>query len=552
MNSYIRIVSLPLLVVLLGCTKDEDILPEESNFDPNHIVQVAIEMDSGDWDELRNQSRSFFSEFLGDCRQEPFQHPYTTFSASITIDGESLPNIGIRKKGFIGSQSVEKPGLKINLDEFEEGAELFGTDNVTLNNSVQDPSLIRQCLSYSRYAAAGLPSPLCNFARVSMNGADLGIYVHVEPVKRSMLRRNFGNDDGDLYEGTLSDFQTKWLPTFEAKTDDTDPSLSRIKSLTDALANGPKGIEAIQPHLDIEQTLSFLALENITGQWDGYAANQNNFYVYLDPSLDRFVFLPWGADGTLHPDAIEMPPFNASALAKHILEDEELASRLQDRIEQLFETIWVEEELLAEVDRMEELLGTEIDMTPYQEGIDGVRKYIERRRDALIPQLPGSPPDELEGGACLTETGQIETQFETTWESMGTEELFETGTADVTVTWEGDNIPFIQTGALAGYNEEGVPMVVLGALISAESGAMLIPYTYFDPEQVEPGVPLSVDWRGGDSGGAILYTDNNMGGQLIQAGFMSNGELRFDIFERTTGGTVKGELQSSLYAWETW
>ena len=43
------------------------------------------------------------------------------------------------------------------------------------------------------FEKAGLPAPRCNFARVSMNGEDLGIYVHVEPVKKAFLRDNFRN-----------------------------------------------------------------------------------------------------------------------------------------------------------------------------------------------------------------------------------------------------------------------------------------------------------------------------------------------------------------------
>ena len=44
------------------------------------------------------------------------------------MDGEVALNVGIRKKGFIGSQSIDKPALKINVDEFVDGAELFGVD----------------------------------------------------------------------------------------------------------------------------------------------------------------------------------------------------------------------------------------------------------------------------------------------------------------------------------------------------------------------------------------------------------------------------------------
>jgi hypothetical protein len=32
------------------------------------------------------------------------------------------------------------------------------------------------------------------------------------------------------------------------------------------------------------------------GFWDGYSANRNNIFFYLNPEPDKFHFLPWGAD----------------------------------------------------------------------------------------------------------------------------------------------------------------------------------------------------------------------------------------------------------------
>ena len=199
------------LFLFLGCTSD---LPEEpmtvpveevssseyGNFAPDHVVQISLSMDPDDYDTLRNESQNFVTTFACDQMDGPIGMDYTEFQASITMDGESLPLIRVRKKGLLGSQSTIKPSFSINLDEYVDGAELFGTDNLTLNNGVQDPSLIRQCLTYGLFEKAGLPAPRCNFARVSMNGEDLGIYVHVEPVKKSFLRDHFGSDEGDLYE----------------------------------------------------------------------------------------------------------------------------------------------------------------------------------------------------------------------------------------------------------------------------------------------------------------------------------------------------------------
>lgn len=94
-------------------------------------------------------------------------------------------------------------------------------------------------------------------------------------------------------------------------------------------------------------------------------------------------------------------------------------------------------------------------------------------------------------------------------------------------------------------------MLVLGGIISEREGSVLIPYVTFDPKSIEPGVPVPIDFQG-YTGGAVLYTDNNLGGELIQAGFMTDGEILFDTFENSGGGTVKGMVDTSIYAWEAW
>ena len=38
----------------------------------------------------------------------PLRSPYTYVEASVTIDGVEFPRVGLRKKGFIGSQSTSQ------------------------------------------------------------------------------------------------------------------------------------------------------------------------------------------------------------------------------------------------------------------------------------------------------------------------------------------------------------------------------------------------------------------------------------------------------------
>jgi len=69
-----------------------------------------------------------------------------------------------------------------------------------------------------------LPASRCNFANVTVNGQNLGVYVNVEEIKEPMLARQFTNTTGNLYEGVLSDFRPQFVNTFEKKTNEDDPS----------------------------------------------------------------------------------------------------------------------------------------------------------------------------------------------------------------------------------------------------------------------------------------------------------------------------------------
>ncbi len=174
----------------------------------DHLVRIDLEIAPDDAAALAAQTNALTDLLVGeDCLDEPWNGPFTWFPADVVIDGTRIDQIGIRKKGLIGSLSTEKPSLKLRFDEYVDGQEYDGLEHLTLNNSISDPALVRQCLGYWLVAAAGLPAPRCNFADVTANGDALGIYVNVEPPKRMMLRNVFGEDDGDLYEGTLSDFR---------------------------------------------------------------------------------------------------------------------------------------------------------------------------------------------------------------------------------------------------------------------------------------------------------------------------------------------------------
>ena len=179
------------------------------SFEAEDMPCVQLDMAEEDFEELGLQTRfgGAMSDQLGgaighvlqSCT-DPYPDPFSYFSADARIDSVSAENIGVRKKGFVGSVlmgSDVRPSLKIKADKFEPGQLIGAFALATFNNNLTDRSRMRTCLTYSVFQDAGYPAPQCNLANVMVNGTSLGAYTHVEPIQTA-LRRVFGNDLGSL------------------------------------------------------------------------------------------------------------------------------------------------------------------------------------------------------------------------------------------------------------------------------------------------------------------------------------------------------------------
>ena len=85
--------------------------------------------------------------------------------------------MGIRKKGFLGSQNPIRPSLKIKLNHVDEKGQIDGLTDLTFNNNQQDVSLVSQFMGYGLFNAIGSPAPRCAYAKLTVNGQNMGIYV---------------------------------------------------------------------------------------------------------------------------------------------------------------------------------------------------------------------------------------------------------------------------------------------------------------------------------------------------------------------------------------
>jgi len=213
----------------LKTLKLDDIFPRD------RVLEVNITLADKDWDTLRYQSRNFFEALQPKRQFEEVDSPYTYVEAGVTIDGVTYPRVGIRKKGFIGSQSTSRPSLKIKLNHTDKKAGIEGLTLLTFNNNKQDNTQMSQFMGYELFNAAGSPAPRCALAKVTVNGKNLGVYAHVESVKKPLVKRGFGNSKGPLYEGTVVDFHEDWEGSFERKFGKDEPGRKHIVKVINAL-----------------------------------------------------------------------------------------------------------------------------------------------------------------------------------------------------------------------------------------------------------------------------------------------------------------------------
>lgn len=159
---------------------------ENRLFDNTKVHTVDIVMN--DWD-----------EFIANAASEEY------YTANVLIDGEAYKNVGIRAKGntslsTVASLGSERYSFKIEFDHYDSTKSYYGLDKLSLNNLIQDSTMMKDYLTYTMMNEIGVSSSLCSYVYITVNGEDWGLYLAVEGVEESFMERNYGSDYGELYK----------------------------------------------------------------------------------------------------------------------------------------------------------------------------------------------------------------------------------------------------------------------------------------------------------------------------------------------------------------
>lgn len=217
--------------------------------------------------------------------------------------------VGIRLKGSLGSFEdlrTGKAAFKIKFNSVVKGQKFLGLKKMTLNNMVQDPSMIHETLAYQAFHALGVPASNTGFAYLRVNGEDFGMHLNLEQPDVIALEKRFGpflEPPQHLYEGEYgADVTPAKDEQYEVDEGDEEDR-SDLEALVAAVNGGSTNwLARVEAHADLAEMTHQWAIEKYIGHWDGYAGEQrsllpNNYYLYSS-AAGVFQMLPWGPDQT--------------------------------------------------------------------------------------------------------------------------------------------------------------------------------------------------------------------------------------------------------------
>ena len=344
----------------------------------------------------------------------------------LTVDGTAIDEAGLRlKRGFGQFRPLDdKPGFSIETDEFVDDLLLFDVERFTLGNAAWDHSFVNEPIVYELYQDAGLPAPRTALARVTVNGETFGVYVMRETYDERMLAQHFADPDGNLYESTGAHDAPEMgleLRTNERRDDTSD--LDAIIQVVET-ASVEEYRAAIEELVDVDELLTYWAIEALVGHHDGYAYDlsdpallpgagdqiwnpyPNNFYVYHDPTSDRWVFLVHGADMTLGMGSwstydvgpatpVVLPPKETADIARRLWEDPTFRLEFVERVRWVLDEIWdvaalnARADMLADLVRADGLTGSRefVTMGEFEQSLADRKDFLTRRADAVRAEL---------------------------------------------------------------------------------------------------------------------------------------------------------------------
>ena len=387
------------------------------------LHQIHLEMAASEWNAMEaidpRRGRTGIENLSKSDEEQRQVHrgrfPWAV--GSVTIGEQVLKDIGVRYKGnasFNLMRGSLKRNLKIKLDWVKDDQSYNSVKTLNLNAGGLDPSKLRDALGYALFREAGVPAPRTTYAEVTLtvpgkyDKEHLGLYTIIEQVNKAFLKDRFQSDKGLLMkpEGVASVeyYGNEWKFYESLYRPEDEPLVSQSKRVIEfaKLVNesSDKQFQSkINSYLDIDTFLRFIAVNALIVNLDTLLAMPQNYYIYLHPKSEEFVFFPWDLDisfagwplGGTPEEQMDLSLMHPHSSDEHSLIDrlfsiEEVKARYARIIDELMASAFSEERLLKNVQRLEDTI---------QEAIERDAAAIASRNERGYPAPRGYQPPSL-------------------------------------------------------------------------------------------------------------------------------------------------------------
>ena len=280
-------------------------------FDTNKPMSVEIVMDEDQWKDMLDNAAG-----------------KKWHSCDVIINDKKFSKVGIRTKGANSLEGIadtpnsNRYSFKLKFDKYVENQKCFGLDKLCLNNNYGDATSMKEALVYDMFKFMDTKASLYNFAKISVNGRDWGMYLALEATDKAFLERNYGVQTGALYkpgEGDDAEDQ-QWeeseeeMMLYDSYMPEGGSDLKYIDDNIDSYfaiwsgqvtkagkADKKRVVEALKhisnkdkldKYMDIDSVLKYMAVHNFIVNYDSLSGDGDHNY-FLHEKEGKLSIVPW-------------------------------------------------------------------------------------------------------------------------------------------------------------------------------------------------------------------------------------------------------------------
>ncbi len=241
--------------------------------------------------------------------------------ATVTIDGVTYEQAGIRLKGnsslrgimgggpggaidatadVADSESPETLPWLIKLDKFVDGQNHDGLTELVVRSNSSSTSL-NEAVALELLGLAGLASQDAIATGFSVNGSEPTLRLVIDNPEDEWMAEEL-DASGALFKAEASgdysyrgDDPEAYAEVFDQEAGKDNTDLTPLIEFLDFINNSDDATfeSELAQHLDVDRFATYLAMQDLLGNFDDIDGPGNNSYLFYDVDTDQFTVVPW-------------------------------------------------------------------------------------------------------------------------------------------------------------------------------------------------------------------------------------------------------------------